>query len=165
MRQSIILKLFIFYLLVSVIFYSCRKDKGIDPDLAFKDFALFDSCVKTDGIKFYKNSPQTIYSGNNGPHGAFKLKFNSIANNALTDNGKLPVGGKFPENSMVIKEVIKDGSVSLYAIMYKRKGAWLWAEYGADSKVLFSVNNDPSVCINCHNQTGNRDLVTSFIFY
>ncbi len=160
----------LFYLLVflisSVIFiYSCTKQIGSDPQLAFTDRALVDSCKNSESFYYYQNNPLAIYSGVNGPHGNFKLKFNKIAYSALTAGGKLPVGAKFPEGSLVVKEAISGGSINIYAIMYKHNNSWLWGEIRPDYSVIYSVKKEPSPCISCHQQSGNRDLVNSFTFY
>lgn len=148
--------------LLAAVFYSCTKDIAKNPLLAYSDKALYDSCRNAAAFVYYQNAA-TVYSGVNGPHGPFKLKFNKIANTALTDNGKLPVGQRFPDGSLVVKEIESSG---LYALMYKKEGSWLWAEINADGSTQFSVNKDPSAaCVNCHNQTGQRDQVVSFYFY
>jgi hypothetical protein len=156
-------RLFIFLLISSLM--SCTKDKGVNPELAYKDYSLLDSCKNTSAFVYYKNDPVTVYSGNTGAHGSFKLKFNKTAYAALTDNGKLPLNSKFPERSMVVKEVLSGNNINFYAFMYKYKGSWLWGEVKPNGDVLFSVEKSPSLCINCHQQTGNRDLVDVFIFY
>lgn len=144
---------------------SCTKDIAKNPDLAFSDKALYDSCKNETAFNYYKNNNQVLQvsPGSNSPHGAFKLKFNKIAATALTDNGKLPIGQKFPEGSLVVKEVESNG---LYAIMYKHNNSWLWAEISNDGTTVFSVAKDPTTaCISCHNQSGQRDLVVSFNYY
>lgn len=148
--------------IISCIFYSCKKDIGENPLLAFTDKALLDSANNTAAFTYYKNNAIAVYSGANGPHGAFKLKFNKIAYPALTDNGKLPIGKKFPDGSMIVKEVQSNG---LYAIMYKKSGSWLWSEVNKDGTVAFSVNKNGDGCISCHSQAGQRDLAVSFNFY
>ena len=146
-------------------FLACTKKVGINPELAYKDYSLLDSCKNQAAFTYYKNDPNTIYPGNSGAHGTFKLKFNKTAFAALTDNGKLPINTKFPERSMVVKEVVSGNNLNFYAFMYKYKGSWLWGEVKPNGEVLYSVEKDPSLCINCHQQTGNRDLVDTFIFY
>lgn len=148
--------------LFSCVFYSCTKDVAKNPLLAYSDKALLDSARNTSAFTYYKNAPSTIYSGSNGPHGAFKLKFNKIAYAALTDAGKLPIGQTFPDGSYIVKEVQSNG---LLAVMYKKSGSWLWAEFNADGSTYYSVNKDPSVCTSCHNQSGNRDLAVTFNFH
>ena len=125
--------------------------------------SLLDSARNEAAFVYYKNDPSIIYSGTNGPHGAFKLKFNKMAYAALTDNDKLPVGGVFPNGSFIVKEVAGNGVI---AFMYKRNGTWLWGEFKADGSTIFDVSKDPDgTCINCHSQSGQRDLVVSFNFY
>ena len=153
---------FIITALVCVI-YSCSRDKGINPDLAFNDFALYDSCQNISAFTYYKNNPAAVYSGAHGPHGPFKLRFNKIAYAALTDNGKLPANKRFPDGSMIVKDVQSNGQ---YALMYKKNGSWLWAEINPGRKVVFSTSKDPSAaCVSCHSQSGQRDLAVSFNFY
>jgi hypothetical protein len=151
--------------LFGAVIFSCTKDKGIDPQLAYTDRALFDSCQNEPAFVYYKNDPSMIYPGTIGPHGSYKLKFNKTAFAALTDNGKLPLAAKFPERSFIVKEVLKDGNLVEYAIMYKYNNSWLWAELNADGSVKHSVKKESSVCTNCHSQAGNRDLVTTFYFH
>lgn len=149
--------------ILSCILYSCTKDQGINPDLAFSDRALYDSCRNLSAFTYYKNDPAAVYSGVHGPHGAFKLRFNKIAYAALTDNGKLPATKKFPDGSLIVKDVQSNGQ---FAIMYKKTGTWLWAEINADGSVAFSTTKEPTAtCISCHSQSGQRDLAVSFNFY
>lgn len=142
---------------------ACTKKQGINPTLAFTDKALLDSCKTM--MYYYKQDPNLLLSGSAGPHGTFKLRFNSVANAALTDGGKLPLDASFPEGSFIVKDVYQGGQISLYALMYKLKGSWLWAEIEPGGSVHYSVSKNPSVCTGCHSQPGNRDLAVSFNFY
>ncbi len=161
-KHTLLLASFILTL-VAVVSYSCTKDIAKNPLLAFSDKALLDSAKNTSAFVYYKNDPNAVYSGTNGPHGAFKLKFNKKANSVLTDGGKLPVGQKFPDGSFIVKEIPSNG---LYAMMYKRDGSWIWTEVHNDGTVIHSVNKDASgPCVSCHSQSGQRDLVVSFNFY
>jgi hypothetical protein len=149
--------------MISCILYSCTKDQGINPELAFNDHALYDSCRNLSAFMYYKNDPVAIYSGVHGPHGAFKLRFNRTAYAALTDNGKLPTNKKFPDGSLIVKEIQSNGQ---FALMYKKNSSWLWAEINADGSVAFSTTKEPqATCISCHSQSGQRDLAVSFNFY
>lgn len=148
------------------IIYSCTKDKGRNPALAYTDNALRDSCQNTSAFVYYKNDPGTLHAGSNGPHGSFKIRFNHKAYAQLTDGGKLPVGGVFTDGSMIVKDIIRNGNLVKYAIMYKLKGAWLWGEWTPDLKTKdISVNDNSSLCTSCHSQAGNRDLVNTFSFH
>ncbi|MDO8998743.1 MAG: hypothetical protein Q7W45_03185 [Bacteroidota bacterium] len=150
--------LFIFTLLVLL---SCTKKTGRDPLLAYSDYAMLDS-INAPGTIYYKNNPAILSPAGNSPHGNFQLRFNAIGFNALTDGGKLPVGGKMPDGSLVIKDIYEGNALSLHAFMYKKSGAWIWGEIRPNREVYYSVDKNPSVCTGCHSQPGNRDLVTSF---
>jgi hypothetical protein len=150
-------------ILISIL-VACTKKVAKNPALAYSDFALLDSCLKTNHV-YYKNDATTLLSGSAGPHGAYRLRFNSTASKALTDNGKLPINGIMPNGSLVIKDVYSGGSINYYAYMYKLSGSWLWGEIKPNKEILFSVNKSSEVCTNCHSQPGNRDLVTSFNFH
>ena len=144
---------------------SCTKEIAKNPELAFGEKALYDSCRNAAAFKYYKNrdSVYHVAQASNSPHGAFKLKLNFVAFAALTDSGRLPVGKRFPEGSMAVKEVQSDG---MYAFMYKHNNTWLWGEAFADGTTSFSVLKDPKTsCVNCHSQSGQRDLVRSFFYY
>lgn len=156
---------FVTVLLLAVV-YACTKDKGRNPSLAYTNFGLRDSCRNTAAFVYYKNDPNIVYPGTNGPHGSFRLKFNHKAYAQLTDAGKLPVGSLFSDGSMLVKEVLSGGNLVEYALMYKLSGSWIWAEFTPDLKtVKHSVDAEHSVCTSCHSQSGNRDLVTTFIFH
>ncbi len=158
------IKLGILFLAVTLGLIFCTKKQGTNPSLAFNDASLLDSCKQSNYV-YYKNDPSTLLSGAAGPHGTFKLRFNAIAYAALTENGKLPLGKKFPEGSLLVKDVYSGGVLDLYAFMYKKSGSWLWAEIKPSGQVLYSVTKNPGVCTGCHSQNGNRDLAVSFNFY
>ncbi len=157
---------FVRFLLMSLLlFIACTKKEGKSTALALSDLALLDSCKNTSH-PFYKNDSTTLYSGSAGPHGNFKLRFNIIAYKSLTDKGKLPLNAAMPEGSLIIKDIYTGGNnITLYAFMYKKSGSWIWGEVTPDKQILYSVFKNPSVCIGCHSQQGNRDLVVSFNFY
>jgi hypothetical protein len=162
--KLIIISTFVFLVLL-LIFYSCRKDVGKDPDIAYTDYALLDTCKNSSAFRYYKDDPNMVYPGTNGPHGTYRLKFNHRAYAQLTDGGKLPTGNKFSNGSMIVKEIVSGGTVIEYALMYKLNGAWLWAEISPAFSVKHSVKTDHGVCISCHSQNGNRDQVATFIYH
>jgi hypothetical protein len=149
--------------LISVI--SCSKKVGTNPELAYSDLALFDSTQNSNYYYYKNNSANLLGGGSNGPHGAFKLRFNSVAHIALTDSGKLPLNKKFPEGSFIVKDVYKNGTIDNYAYMYKHNGSWLWGEVSAAGKFFYTAKDGPTVCAGCHSQSGNRDMAVSFKFY
>jgi hypothetical protein len=145
-----------------IVIASCTY-KTFDPGPSpYDDPSLLDSAKNESALVHYKNDTDQIYSGSNGPHGPFKLKFNKIAQTALTDNGKLPVGKTFSNGSFIVKQIPSSG---LYAFMYKRNGSWIWGEVYSSGSVLHSTRADNDVCVSCHSQSGQRDLVVSFNFY
>lgn len=144
--------------------FTCCTNKNLSPRLPYSDEALLDSASNTN-YKYYKNKPDTLLSGIHGPHGTFKLRFNSIAYQALTDAGKLPVGSAFPEGSFIVKDVYKDNAISFYAYMYKHNSAWIWGEAFTDGKFIARAKDGQTSCVGCHSQTGNRNLVVAFNFY
>lgn len=145
---------------------SCTKKVASNPELAYSDGALYDSASKSTNYKYYQNDPSTVLAaGGNSPHGTFKLRFNSIAYAALTAGGKLPVGGTFPEGSFLVKDVYSGSNLNIYAYMYKHNGNWLWGEVKSNGEFLYYAKDGPAVCVGCHSQTGNRDLVTTFQFH
>lgn len=148
---------------VVILFICCTKKIGTDPESAYSDDALFDSAQSTN-YYYYKNSGNLL-SGANGPHGTFKLRFNSTAFLALTDSGRLPLNGKFAEGSFVVKDVYKAGALDMYAYMYKHNNTWLWGEVFVNGKFQNRKKDGPTVCAGCHSQSGNRDQVVSFKYY
>lgn len=146
-------------------FCFCTKKVAKNPELAYSDTALFDS-TQNANYKYYQNDPNNLLpAAGNSPHGSFKLRFNSIAYAALTAGGKLPVGGTFPEGSFLVKDVYSGGSIGVYAYMYKHNGSWLWGEVKSSGDFLYYAKDGPSVCVGCHSQSGNRDMVTTFQFH
>jgi len=129
------------------------------------DKVLFDKSNTTSGFTFYKNNSSVLPTSNQGGHNEpFRVRFNAIAQAALTDNGKLPAGGSFPEGSLIVKEQYdaNGSTVKLLAVMEKAttnsaSGAgWIWAKYSPDGKVIISIDDKGSACINCHS-TNARD--------
>lgn len=92
-----------------------------------------------------------------GPHRTqVRVSLNQRALGAL-QNGRLPSGTRFPDGSVVFKEVINDaGVVTSYAVMYKasadsRAGSgWLWADFSPSGSVGYSIDNRGAMCTGCH---------------
>ncbi len=153
------------FLITIIVLISCTKKVARDPSLAYSNFAILDS-IKLSANKYYKNDPNIVYPNTGAPHGPFKLRFNNIGFNALTSNGKLPAGGVMPNGSLVVKDVLDgNGAISVHAFMYKRAGSWIWGEIKPNKEVLYSVDRNPSLCINCHSQNVNIDLIRTFQYY
>jgi len=159
------------YLLVLLLFSSitflsqCEKDEadpsGIDDDTFF-------AMVQNNNFVYYKGSSALLNAAADSPHGSFKLRFNAKAASVLDASGKLPSGAKFPDSSIVLKEVYSGNTLQLLVPMMKfpshNKSAsgWLWAEYGPSGKVVYALKKKGSTCTSCHGGSTNRDLVRSF---
>ena len=167
-RVAIQLLLVIF---VAGAIHSCKDDDDDDQPVPSADETLFNESSTTSGYSYYQ-SGNILPADPNSPHGSFLLRFNSIAAAALDSTGELPVGGTFPNGSILVKEVYVGTTLSLYAVMKKDPGSsnsgqgWLWAEYEPDGAVNISVldkGNDG--CVSCHTAIPNRDLVRTFDFH
>jgi hypothetical protein len=138
-----------------------------DPDYVnATDESLFDEV--SDGGYTYYESGNTVAGAPQSPHGFFRLRFNSTAMQALDANGELPENGAFPMGSVVVKEVYVNSNLTLLAVMKKvpldanAGNGWLWAEYALDGTPAIGIGGKGANCINCHNDTPNRDLVRTF---
>ena len=151
-------------MVILITLYSCMKEKGeLIPELS--DNQIFLMTKDTSGYQYLYHDPNTFLSPAGGsPHGIFKLRFNKKAQSVLDGTGKLPVNSSFPDSSLIVKDAydVVNGNIILYAIMYKLKGSWSWAEYQPDGKVSHSIFNSSSDCISCHNASPNRDQARSF---
>lgn len=152
---------------------SCRKDIGRPQFTAagpLTDADLYNNATNTADYSYYKSTLSITPSSKETAHGPwFKLRFNSIAAAALTDNGKLPVGASFPEGSVVVKELYQaqTGGLIYLAVMQKmaahanaREG-WLWAEFDDKGKAVQSIGNNGAACVSCHSNN-DRDKVRAF---
>lgn len=156
----------IFLCSVLLILSRCKKEEVKTNE----DVALFQRSTAATGFTWYKGDDTKLVSTIPGAHNTYvRVRFNSIAQGALTDNGKLPVGGTFPEGSLIVKESYDSGNnFTVYAVMEKAPNnsaageGWLWAEYEADGKVVHSITKSNTGCINCHNDSGNQDFVMLF---
>src|ERR1700749_5073817 len=87
------------------------------------DSALFAKITTNTGFHYYKNNDWIYHSAPASAHKAFfRVHFNDIAQNALTDNGKLPSGATFPVGSLIVKELHGNAlgtKLQCYAIMEK----------------------------------------------
>lgn len=92
-----------------------------------------------------------------GPHvPTVRVRMNAQAAGVL-QNGRLPSGARFPDGSVIFKEIItSSGDANLYAVMYKDRdnplagNGWLWAEYRPSGSAAFSVTSRGSACTGCH---------------
>lgn len=154
--------IFSVFLISSIIaMHACRKDK-----LDVIDKPLYDE-ISESGYIYFQNG-NLLKGVSPSPHGAFKLRFNSIALAALDSTGRLPKGNKFPIGSILVKEVYENGALSLYVVMKKDPSSehdgneWLWAEYKTDGSIDYSIKKQGQGCIGCHSGGTSRDLTRTF---
>ena len=164
------MKLLFSSLLSLVVFVAaCSKEEEKDDSIAVNQ-AIFEDITVGKNYTFYKGDPSVHPSSPQSAHNAFfRVRFNAIASAALTDGGKLPANGTFPEGSIIVKDLYdsQTGDVVLYAVMKKEstnansnKG-WLWIEYDAAGKDVYKINSKGNACVNCHS-TNHRDYVRLF---
>lgn len=150
----------------------CKKkeEQPVPQVIQSPDQQLFYKSIKTSDFIYYKNNNTVFPSSSPSAHNPyFRVRFNHIGANALTDNGKLPVGGSFPIGSLVVKELYNEqnGELKYLAVMEKiptdtNSGAgWLWGEYKANGEVHIGVPAKGAACISCHS-TNARDYVRLF---
>mgnify|MGYP006908207228 CR=1 FL=1 len=153
--------LFVFFVSVVLILAStCTRDRG--PVMGrITDAELYAMCIDSSGHFWYQGG-QTLPGAGNSPHGNFRLRFDSTANTVLTQMGEISPGGIFPEGSLIVKDIISNNQVELYAVMYKYLGAWLWAEYRPGGAIVHGIRKDPGICTSCHGIQPNRDWVRTF---
>ncbi len=148
---------------------SCSYEKAEISVSSISDDELFSLAEQTD-FHYYINPDTIIPGAGNSPHGYFKVKFNDIALEALDSTGKLPAGTTFPKGAVIVKELVNNTTAAIthYAVMKKSStdfnsnAGWIWGEYLKSDKTGYSVINKGTVCIGCHNNNPNRDLVRLF---
>jgi hypothetical protein len=140
-----------------------------DPE----DTALFNWISSETGFTYYKNDSTILPASEETEraHDDFmRVRLNRKAISVLDFNNKLPAGVKFPDSSIIVKEIYSNKnntSPDLLALMVKLKGAdnsgkdWLWAEYRPGGEVEYSVTKKGKVCVKCH-ATGD-DYVRIFV--
>ena len=154
-------------IIVVILFKSCVSHDISDSDLVdATDASLFDEANESDYT--YYQSGNTISPAAESPHGMYKLRFNSVALQALDSNGELPDNTSFPKGSVLVKEVYRNSVLIVLAVIKKAPtdanagDGWLWAEYALDGTPYERITTKGNGCISCHNDTPNRDLVRTF---
>ena len=133
------------------------------PDAGvMSDSDLFTLVTQTQPFAAYTRfpslptDPDGILTASSAHQPLIRVSVNATAAGAL-QNGKLPSGAKFPDGSIIFKEVLTSGRLpSVSALMYKdgnntqAGNGWLWAEYRPDGGVVFSIMNKGDACTGCH---------------
>lgn len=154
-------KLIVPLALLLVLAASCKHEP-----MAVLDETLYNESIDPNLIAF--RGGQELAGLAPSPHGNFVLKLNAIANSVLDQDGKVPEGVSFPNGSLIVKEVIEKGKLTLYASMKKDSSNsfagenWVWGEYEPDGQVYFSVSRKGNGCTGCHGGNPNSDLTRAF---
>lgn len=149
----------------SLLFDSCKKKE--EEENAAADAELYNAVKSDNGYTYFQNGD--LLSGKApSPHGSFKLRFNATAAAALDTSGYLPSGSSFPNGSIIVKDIYKNGALDLIAVMKKDPGnddaasGWIWSEYEPDGTVFYSISSQGDQCTACHSTSANRDLTKTF---
>lgn len=141
------------------------------------DASLFRLVSQTDPFSRYSTFPNADefttgrLNGSEAHRPVIRVSLNATAAGAL-QSGRLPAGGRFPDGSVVFKEIKPSAAAAatVYAVMLKDSGSsmagdgWLWAEYSPTGSVMFLINNRGSACTSCHQRERGpqNDLVRTF---
>ena len=86
------------------------------------------------------------------------MSINAKALSAL-QNGKLPAGAKFPDGSVVLKEIRNSSGVTTeMTVIYKDSSnplaanGWLWAAFSPSGAVGYSITGRGNECTSCHSR-------------
>lgn len=150
-----------------VFVFACSKEEEKNENT---NQSIYEDITVGKNYTFYKGDPSVVPSSPQSAHNAFfRVRFNSIASAALTDNGKLPANGTFPEGSIIVKDLYdsQTGNIVLYSVLKKESAnadsnkGWLWIEYDSTGKEIYKITNKGNGCVSCHS-TNHRDYVRLF---
>jgi hypothetical protein len=162
MKNVNLLTLLFFAMALSIAHASCKH-----PVATSEDQAIMDE-VMTSTLLYYQGNDVLLRESGNSPHGDFKLLFNQTAWDALDSTGRLPVGGTFPDGSLIVKDIVKGGSTDLYAVMLKKPSSglsnlgWVWNEFKPNGGLVIGAEDKGKACVGCHRGNTNRDYTNSF---
>ncbi|HNR20399.1 MAG TPA: cytochrome P460 family protein [Bacteroidia bacterium] len=168
MKKEKILSLLMLTVIIAVSFNSCKKKDDDDEPTAF-DTELYNMAKETSGFVWFKNSssalPKSSGTGHSQPF--LRTRYNAAAATQLDSTGQILTGATFPENSLIVKELLNSSSVlERYAILYKKPSnenadakGWVWGYINADGSVAEPTSNKGSACTGCHSQSDNIDYM------
>jgi hypothetical protein len=141
------------------------------------DASLFRLFTQADPVSGYVPFPDAEefatgrLNGSEAHRPLVRVRLNARAAGALVA-GRLPAGGRFPDGSLLVKEVRPDAAaaVDVYAVMYRDAASplagegWIWAEFRPDGSVLYPVAGRGRSCTGCHAraQGPENDRVRTF---
>ncbi|MCF8465012.1 MAG: cytochrome P460 family protein [Flavobacteriales bacterium] len=160
-------------IILTITIQSCKKDepepaKGID-------LQLYEMAQETAGFTWYKNSDALLdkSSGSGHNYPLLRTRYNSTAATQLDSDGKVSANASFPEGSFVVKELTNnDGSIGLYAILYKKSDSehaddrgWVWGYIYPNGDVATSAVDKGAICTGCHLQSESIDYMLMNKFF
>jgi len=142
------------------------EEGGMAPELPetgemtadLTDTQVFAMAMAQESWVWYKRSADTLTAAADSPHtDRLRTRYNTVAATQLDDQGKVMASVAFPDSSLIVKEVYRNGELAILAVMmravghqYAGHGDWLWGEYAADGSVLHSIAQSQATCHNCH---------------
>ena len=153
---------------------SC-KDQGDElpvPAPILSDAELFRHITQVDPFTSYTLFPavDSIAAGTTTAHQSLvRVSLNAKAMFAL-QNDSLPAGSRFPDRSIIFKQIIVNGRTTLYAVIFKDSNnplsgnGWLWAEFDPNGTAFISLTRKGVNCTPCHSleQGMRHDFVRTF---
>lgn len=148
---------------------SCVNDKS--ERAVITDSGLYEISKNEAGFQYFKMNPDTLSAHRESPHGSnVRIRFNNIAVSAMNDSISDIRGDRFPDGSLIVKEIydFPGDDLNLLSIMYKSSNdpaagaGWLWNEVGPNGEVIYPVARKGDGCTGCHSAPGNRDFIRTF---
>lgn len=110
------------------------------------------------GWTYYRNRPDTLSrsSGSGHSESHLRTRYNEVAAAQLGADGKVHGNAVFADSSLIVKELIAEGTLNRYAVMMKMRASdnagdgWLWAYYRPDGSTLISITSRGAACTGCH---------------
>jgi hypothetical protein len=149
----------------TTVFQSCSRDSVAPstPSSAItSDGALFRLITQTDPLAGYTLFPNAdavtkgTLNGSEAHQPLVRVSINARALGAL-QNGKLPAGAKFPDGSVIVKEIRNSSGVTTeMTVIYKDSSnplagnGWLWADFSPTGVVGVSITGRGNECTFCH---------------
>jgi cytochrome P460 len=147
------------------------------PPTISDDATVWRLMTQTEPFASYTVFPNTeefttgTLNGSEAHRTIVRVTLNARAAGAL-QNGKLPSGARFPDGSIIFKELRPSTGASAtgYAVMYKHSSnalagnGWLWAQFSPSGDVGYSISNRGGMCTGCHQleQGPQNDSVRTF---
>lgn len=151
-----------------LVFQSCTKDTATAPSnpnsAIASDAALFKLITQTEPFSAYSLFPNAdavtsgTLNGSTAHQPLVRVSINAKAMSAL-QNGKLPSGARFPDGSVILKEIRNGSGVTTeMTVIYKDSGnplagsGWLWAAFSPSGSVGYSITSRGGECTSCHSR-------------